>query len=245
MSILIAFSFLTRLPMPVGREVKEHELAQSSAWFPLVRLVLGALAAGSFNLLAPFFPLTINILLTLLILTGITGALHLDGFMDTLDGLGCSGNSEKKLAVMRDSHVGAYGAAGGAFLVLFKLIALLELAQAGIALLPVLTAMAAVSRWSMVIALYKSKYPRPKGLGRAFVEYVSVREAAAATLIVTAALYFLATGYLRTLPPLLVYTLGMKQFFLLKLGGVTGDTLGFINETTEVLFLLLILLWPL
>ncbi len=244
MPILLAFSFLTRLPIPVRREIKERELASASAYFPLVGLVLAGGAAVIFKILTPFFPLAVNILLVLVFLAIITGGLHLDGFMDTLDGLGCGGDKEKTLSVMKDSRVGAYGAAGISFLVLFKFIVLFELTQAGAAFFPMFAAMLVVSRWSMVTALYKSKYPRSQGLGRAFVEYVSVREVAVSSLITITAMYFLSYDYLYTLPLFIIYVLLIKRFFTKKLGGITGDTLGFINEVAEVLFLLVAFFGP-
>ena len=110
--ILIAFQFLTIIPLPFGFRCEKEDLGRSTAFFPLVGLAIGGLLAGANWLISPWIarPLCDALLITLLAL--ITGALHLDGLADVCDGLAARGGRERFLAVMKDSQVGAVGAVG-------------------------------------------------------------------------------------------------------------------------------------
>ncbi len=243
MSLFTAFVFLTRLPIPVKGEIKESTLASSTAYFPIVGLALG----GGMVLilrLTIFLPLTINIFLSLLFLVIVTGGLHLDGFMDTLDGLGCGGNRERILEVMKDSRVGAFGAVGVSLLILFKFLLVWELGMSGKDLLPLLISMAVVSRWSMVLVMYKNTYPRLKGgLGRAFIEQITLKELLISTFLSLAIFhYFFNYSAIYFLLVIAFVSFLIRYYFKSKLGGVTGDVLGFTNETMETVFLLINLL---
>ena len=101
--ILIAFQFLTIIPLPVTVRCDKEDLGRSTAFFPLVGLIIGALLAGANWLIAPWLarPLCDALLITLAVL--ITGALHLDGLADVCDGLAARGGRERFLAVMKDS----------------------------------------------------------------------------------------------------------------------------------------------
>lgn len=243
MELLAAFIFLTRLPLPFKGELKSATLAASTAFFPLVGLVLGGLLAGIFYLLLLFLPLSISLISILILYVLFTGALHLDGFMDTLDGLGCNGDREKKLAVMKDSRVGAFGAAGVSLLFLLKFFLLWELGQK-VSLIPLIIVLPALSRWSMVIAMFRSSYPRREGgVGQAFVELISLREISLATFSAGAILWcFFAYQVWYFFIVILLFALLQKYYFKKQLGGVTGDMLGFINETSEICFLFLALM---
>ena len=242
MELLAAFIFLTRLPLPFKGELKNATLAASTAFFPLVGSVLGGTLAGIFYLLLLFLPLSISLVTILILYVLFTGALHLDGFMDTLDGLGCRGDRKKKLAVMKDSRVGAFGATGVSLLFLLKFFLLWELGQK-VNLIPLIIVLPALSRWGMVIVMFRNSYPRREGgVGQAFVEMVSQREILIATFWIAIILWSFFTyqgGYF--LIGILLFSLLQKCYFKKHLGGVTGDMLGFINETNEICFLFLIL----
>ena len=91
------------------------------ATFPLAGLVLGALLVGLDRLLSlTTFPLATRNILLVVALVALTGGLHLDGLMDTCDGLIGGHNAQQRLNIMRDSHVGSYGVLGGVCVVLLK-----------------------------------------------------------------------------------------------------------------------------
>lgn len=116
-----AWIFLTKLPaFPLPKATKE-DWGRITPYFVLIGLILGlivtafALLINSLNL-----PVLFSSLLVLLIWVLVTGGFHLDGLMDTFDGIGCK-EEERKIEAMKDSRVGAIGLLAGVFVILFKL----------------------------------------------------------------------------------------------------------------------------
>ena len=237
----LAWQFLTILPGRIkDAEIGHRDLGRSAAYYPLVGLLLGMILWGTFGLLSHAFPRTLCDGLTILLLVILTGALHLDGLADTLDGLAAGQSAAERLQIMRDHRVGTFGAVGLILILGIKFLALNSLPEEvlGKTLLVAL----ALSRWSMVQLIYRAPYARPEGgLGKIFKENVQKREmilATAFSLIVAVflfrfwgALLWLAVGF---------SALGIQVFFKRKIGGITGDVLGAANEVHEVLGLLLI-----
>ena len=116
--LILAVRFLTIVPVP-GREAAGPEaLGRAAWWFPAVGLALGACLVAADQLFAVVFPPLLGSILLVSLWKILTGGIHLDGLADVLDGL--SGrDADRRLAIMRDSHIGVFGAAG---LVLFVLL---------------------------------------------------------------------------------------------------------------------------
>ncbi|MDO9299738.1 MAG: adenosylcobinamide-GDP ribazoletransferase, partial [Anaerolineales bacterium] len=113
-SIIAAFQFLTIFPALIKRMFTPQEMARAVGWFPLMGVVLEALLFGMNHVARLVFPETISAALTLIAWVLLTRAFHLDGFMDTCDGLFGGFTPERRLEIMKDSRVGAFGVAGGA-----------------------------------------------------------------------------------------------------------------------------------
>src|SRR6185369_2088474 len=107
---LVAFQFLTIVPLPFAVRCEQEDLGRSMSFFPLVGLALGALLAGADFLLAPLLPRGVADLVLIVLLSVVTGGLHLDGLSDVCDGLAARGSRQRFLEVMKDSRVGAVGA---------------------------------------------------------------------------------------------------------------------------------------
>ena len=125
-----ALSFLTVLPVGGGRPLAARQISHSRAYYPAVGLLLGLLLVGlerGASLVLPP-PLTAAILLAAL--AAATRALHLDGLMDICDGVFGGHTRERRLEIMQDSRVGAFGVAGGGVILLWKYAALLSLLTA-------------------------------------------------------------------------------------------------------------------
>src|SRR2546423_7712403 len=188
--LVTALSFLTRLPLPaLSRRQSAHVRgpAEAMATFPLAGLVLGALLVGLDRLLSlTAFPLPTRNILLVVALVALTGGLHLDGLMDTCDGLIGGHNAQQRLNIMRDSHVGSYGVLGGVCVVLLKVGALGAVPNSARVVALLLTPM--LGRWSLVLAAALFPPARPSGLGAAFRAGVTPpRLAAAAVTCVVAA----------------------------------------------------------
>ena len=168
-TLLTAFQFLTRFPIKI-RGFKEELLPASTVYFPLVGLTLGSCLVGLEYGLSPFLPPTIVAIIQVAFLALITGGLHIDGFADTFDGLGCVKTAEERLRVMKDSRIGTIGALALVFLVLFKINSLIFLDQSiklyAILIFPM------ISRWTMVLVIFISSKKEHIGLGSKFQEKI-------------------------------------------------------------------------
>lgn len=251
---LVAFSFLTIFKVNAGEGAfssGENSLARSAAFFPLVGALIGCLLAAVDVLFSRLFPLPVASVIVLAAGAFFTAGLHLDGFADTVDGLGAwlKDGKEKALEVMKDSRSGALGVLGIVFLVLLKyglLVAISgHLRSLSLFLMPV------TGRWLLVAAGKIYPYARrTPGLGENFAGRVSAREVAVATfflLVLTAAGVFAAGSI--AYRPLYQFAaagfgaaaaggLGISFFLARCFGGMTGDTLGAVSELGEVFFLL-------
>ena len=240
-SFSLAWQFLTILPWRKSdQEITPQLLGRSMAYYPAIGLLLGVILWGAHWALSLLLPRALCDGLVLLLLVILTGALHLDGLADTLDGLASGKEPEERLRIMKDHRVGTFGVVGLVLVLGLKFLALHSMLNrdAGRALLVALT----LSRWSMVQLTYRAPYTRREGgLGLPFKENLKKREmvvAMATSLAVSifvlrfwGAMLWLAVG---------IYTLFFQSFFEKKIGGITGDILGAVNETNEVLALILI-----
>lgn len=235
-AFLHALQFLTRLGF-WRVEFDQRAFGFSPIFFPLVGFLLGLIWLGLYYLFSLFFPSVVTAALLVVSMAILTGGLHLDGFMDTVDGVFSGRPRLQKLEIMRDSRVGAFGVLGLACLLLLKFSLLEALLQKNV--LYILAAVPALSRWGMVYALARFPYARQQGLGCLLASCTGSRELILAT--------FWALGAATTAGPLGLILFfaawllahGMASYLNRQLGGLTGDTYGFINETLEVLLLFL------
>ena len=240
-SFFLAWQFLTILPGWISeQEVSPPLLGRSTAFYPLVGLLLGLILWAAYWVFSLAFSRTVCDGLVLLVLVLITGAFHLDGMADTLDGMAAGKSAEERLLIMKDHRVGTFGVVGLIMILGIKFLALNSLPDEILG--KSLAAALILSRWSMVQLIYRAPYARPEGgLGKVFKENVKGREMilATATSLIFAVLLLRLWGALLWLI-IGVVTLGIQALFKRKIGGVTGDVLGAANEVNEVLALLLI-----
>jgi adenosylcobinamide-GDP ribazoletransferase len=242
LSFLAALQFLTSIPLPGRREASPEELGRSTAYFPLVGLIIGLVLAGLNWLLSLILPPAVVSALLLVSLVVITGALHLDGFSDTCDGIAGHKPVEERWRVMRDSHTGAFGVIGIALLLLVKYASMNSIPPALMA--ATLIFMPVASRWAMVYAIFVYPYARPSGLGTAFKQntrWLRFTVATLITLAVSVALFpfFSIMGFL-LIAGIWVVTVILSTYLKHKFSGLTGDTYGAINEVAEATALILV-----
>lgn len=207
--------------------------------FPVVGLLLGLVLFGLDRLLSLFLPpILINVLLVVALVI-MTGALHLDGFIDTCDGLSVKSAVSDKLRVMRDSRVGAFGIVGGSCLILAKFAALVALPEgiraSALILMPIL------GRWGMVYAIYAFPLARSEGMGWAIKQKANLNGIALASLFsLIMALLLLQWWAVALLAVLCLVLLMLSKYLCSRFGGLTGDSYGAINEFAEVTVLILV-----
>jgi adenosylcobinamide-GDP ribazoletransferase len=235
MGFLAALQFLTILPPLVRRSLTARELGAAVGWFPFIGLLLGlALALGD-ALLGLFLPLPAMSALLLVLWVVLTGALHLDGFLDSCDGLFGGWTPEKRLEILRDERVGAYALAGGVLLLLVKFSALLSLSPRR----EVLILAPIFGRWCMSLAVVAFPYARPDGLGRRMKDNAGWLGAALASAISFGAAWIVGRqAGLATMGIAILVTLVVARFAMKRIPGLTGDIYGAINEIVEVVVLL-------
>ena len=122
-----ALSFLTVLPVGSGRPLAARQISHSRAFYPAVGLLVGLLLVGLERGVSPVLPPPLTAAILLAALAAATRALHLDGLMDICDGVFGGHTRERRLEIMQDSRVGAFGVTGGVVILLWKYAALLSL----------------------------------------------------------------------------------------------------------------------
>jgi len=235
--LLVAIRFLTIVPVGRGGELAPCDLGRSMLFFPAVGALLGLALAGAYVELNRYLPALAASAIVVIVSTALTGGLHLDGLADTFDGFYAGRSREKTLEIMKDSRIGVMGAAA-----LFSVLLLKTSLLAGLptgAAPAVLVAMPAVGRWSLVLGAHRSPCARADGLGRVFIEGVGRLELLAAT-VVTACLgvALLQWAGAAACVSAALATYGTVKYAARRIGGVTGDILGAINEASETIVLL-------
>ena len=225
-----SIGFLTIFPVPHVAMSPTHT-QRSLALFPLVGAGLGALLGGLGIVLSHILPA--GPIAALLIAAGalVSGGLHLDGLMDTADGLYGGRSPEQRLTIMRNSRVGAFAVIAGGVAILCQFACLSELT--GHARFTALVIAAAMSRWAMLLALVIFPAARISGAG-ATVHAAATRTAGiAGTLFVI--LLALVSGQLGViaLAASTAVVLGCGHLLTRHLGGLTGDSYGAIAVISE------------
>jgi adenosylcobinamide-GDP ribazoletransferase len=226
-----AVAFLTRLPVG-GGALTAAQLSRSALWFPAVGLLVGGVMAGVHALAGTVLDATPATVLALLAAMLVTGALHEDGLADAADAIGAHVPRERRLEILRDSRVGAYGALALVFCVLFALAVLAPLDDGDF--LRAALVGHAVGRWSILPQSLLLPAARPDGAG------ALMRAGTATTAVATA--YTIAIALVAGRPAAGAVALGVAALltalgvvlFRRTLGGATGDTFGALVKVVEL-----------
>ncbi len=192
--------------------------------------MLGAATAALDAVLRVVFPIPVATVVDLAFLAVASGGLHLDGLADATDGLFAGGDRERRLAAMRDSRTGAFGAVSVTLVLLLEFAALSVVASGDRAIALILAA--TLSRWAMSLAVWAFAAARALGLGAAFAREVTVVD-----IVIASATMGVIVG---AVAPMLVggtgvlvaggLALGVGSFAVARVGGLTGDVYGAIGE---------------
>lgn len=234
--ILTALQFLTILPLRTASAPSERDFAGAISAFPLAGLFIGGALVLVNTALSPLFgALAVNAI-TVLALTVFTGGLHLDGLADTVDGM-CGGKDrERVLEIMRDSRIGAMGTLSMVFSVLMKIMLLNEIP--GRPMAAALLLMPVCSRWSMVPAMYLFKYARTEGKAGIFFRNTGIKQVLISAVLAAApAIWLLKSRGMILMAVTVAAALLAGRFISSRIGGLTGDGLGAVNEIGEMAFL--------
>ncbi len=233
MPFLVAIHLLTIVPVKHRRRYSPAEMGRSLAFFPIVGALIGLLLWGLDLLLTLFLPVMLVNVLLFATLAIVTGALHLDGFIDTCDGLAARGSRSEKLEAMKDSGVGAVGVVAVCFMLLAQI--------ASFATLPdevrvsALIAMPLLSRWTMACVVWTFPPARKEGLGWAVRQQAGWKGVLIA-VIITLGISWVVVGWwgILLVGGLSIIALVLGQYFSATFGGLSGDTYGAVNEVIQL-----------
>ena len=238
---LVAVGFFTRIPVPKSIFVDQNKLNRASRYFALVGLCVGVISAITLAFFVQFLPASIAVLLSMIASVLLTGAFHEDGLADTADGFGGGWTVADKLKIMKDSRLGSYGAIALILALLLKWQLLTTLASSHI-IKAVATLLLAHTLSRVVAAsfIFTERYVRD----------TEGKSKPLATKQTKSDLWFLLTSGLIVVAffpwsqmiilalVLLLLRLLLVHFFERQIGGYTGDTLGAVQQISEIVIYL-------
>lgn len=241
--LLNAIRFLTVVPTPHADGAPAPDwLARAMKYFPLVGAGIGVASAMVFVIACHIWSPLIGAILAVTTSLALTSALHEDGLADTADAFGGGWTIEKRLAIMKDSRIGTYGALALGLGCALRIAALAALPiWAGAA---ALIAMHAAARAMPAFVMNRLVYAGETSAMKVSYADTPVRREAMTFLLVTAAIAALPLALLSFKAVILGTLLGAALGALLArsakrlIGGYTGDVLGAIEQLFEIGFLL-------
>jgi adenosylcobinamide-GDP ribazoletransferase len=250
---LSAVSFLSVIPAGPGGAFDPRLLSRSLAFFSIVGGLFGGVLALFAAALLRFLSPLVSAVLTVAAWTAFSGALHLDGLADTADAFGGSRDRKRRLAIMKDSRIGTFGAVAVCLILLVKTVLLAELGGGGGRALSILfgglpsalVLSPVIGRTVMAAAIALFPSAKITGLGSAFKAHCRAVDVVVCALIAAAiAVVFRGVWGLALFAGVgaagLLAAAGLSR----GLGGLTGDSYGALCEGSEVLSLLALVFLP-
>lgn len=257
-------SFLTIIPFNRKWPADTPNIRNVIFWFPIVGLLIGLLLAVIYLPLSKIIPLSVADAIILIFYIFLIGGLHLDGFADTCDGLFGGRDKENRLRIMRDSSIGSFGVIGLICLIGAKYLCFSSICKGSLIKIDFLTIfsdsfinpdsdtycrlekciilflMPSIGRWAQTLGASVSEYARD---GESGTGMFIIQNAKPGHVICSAGMPFLLMFFfcggkgLGLLCAICILSLMFVRFVKSKIGGMTGDTLGALNEITELAFL--------
>ncbi len=228
------FAFMTRLPVSIQKGDFDT-LPKTAPFFPIVGLVIGIVMVG---IAAGLNAVGIDSggVRMILILMGyylLCGGIHLDGVADLWDGMNCGGDKEKIFQAMSDSNVGSFAVVGLIFVAGVAAMGAYNATLLSLFLFPIVGRVMGL----LVISIHPAA--KETGLGKPMIDYCGKRTAVFA-LVILASIAWVMPASLVAYGVIALLYLAKFRPFLKRIGGITGDGIGFTIETTQWLFLLFI-----
>lgn len=237
---VLALNILTVIPLRPAALPEKNALRAAVSFFPLIGWLLGTLGLALAIALDRFLPEQISNVFLVTYFVLFTGALHLDGLADTVDGLFGGRKPSERLAIMRKSDIGAFGSVAVALLLIFKLTFLQALT--GYLRYSAILAAPILSRWTVVLLCFLFTPARRRGFGKLIIGQVNRAQLALASVFLLPLGLILVWLNPKTLVIFILPFISLLLAFYLqrRFTGLTGDHLGFSIEIQEVLCLLLL-----
>jgi adenosylcobinamide-GDP ribazoletransferase len=232
-AFLLMLSFFTRIPIGHRVAYSDERFIKGIVLFPLTGLVVGIFLVVPKFLNISSKPVESILIIMLYLL--LTGAIHIDGLADSLDGLLSNRDQSKILEIMKDSRIGAFGAIGLIvyFLILFSTFQIVDFKW--LFLTPF------IGKVNGFISAGTSGYARSEGgMGKLFIEGIHSGMASLYGIISIVVSYAVlgSFGVMACLMTLMT-TMALSKAIVRKIEGMTGDTIGLIIEVSQCVFLLI------
>lgn len=250
-SVLLAFQFFTVLPVHKEIPLTKTTITGMFAFLPWIGAIMGSLVAASIYGLTEWTASS-EVLLAFVVIglfALFTGGLHLDGFIDMGDAYFSYRDREKRLEILDDPRVGAFGVMSVLFLVLGKFVVLHELFVQDKLSLWSLLFIPLITRVGMSFYFMSMKCSKEKGVAYFFRTHIKPRMLVSlmlVTLIISvSSVVFMTGNFIVPLVLLVVLAIALlvfRQFTLRNFGGVSGDLLGASIEGMEVVLWVTLLL---
>ena len=238
-----ALMFFTRIPCPKWVDHSAEYLNKSSKYFPVVGIIVGSISAITYWLFQLIFPADIALLFGIIASILATGAFHEDGFADVCDGFGGGWTKEKILLIMKDSRLGTFGVVGIGLILLLKWSALKYFPIN--TLVVALISGHAISRLNAVSLIFTDQYARDDDSGKSKPLATKMSPGALLFAIIfglAPLALFNNINILLVVLPLFLLRWYFSRYFKKWIGGYTGDCLGAVQQVSEVVFYLSLLL---
>lgn len=237
--IKASIAFLTRLPLPRGAPVAGVDVARAAWAFPLAGALIGLIGGVVYALahklgLPPWPAAGLGVAATMLA----TGCLHEDGLADTVDGFGGGATRERKLEIMGDSRIGAYGVCALILSILLRVAALAALAQSSL-VVPALIAAHGAARAALPV--FMAMVPPTRSDGSSFAAGHPAQERLIVAIVLGVLILLLCLGPalgIAALIAVLIVIAAMTWLTFSQIGGQTGDVLGALEQASEIVILL-------
>ena len=242
--ISIALVFLTRIPLTSSINFSQKNLNQASRYFPLIGWLIGLICALIFVISNVVLPSDISILFSMLVGVFITGCFHEDGLADTCDGLGGGWEKQQKLDIMKDSRIGAYGAISLWFVFTIKLMLLTSLVDISISALLIAIIIAhPLSRAVSTAMIYFLPYVgnAESSKVKPFADSLEKRDLIVSSFIGLSSLLLVSDAAMWIVLSLLFFLWVIRKFLNSQIQGITGDTLGAVQQISEIIIYLVLL----
>lgn len=250
-ALCAAITFYTRIPLPQTLIIDEQSFYKASKYLTLVGWLVGCSQAIVFVVLQWFLPVRVCVVLTVIAGILITGALHEDGFIDCCDAFGAGKDKDETLRIMKDSHIGAYGLIGYSALLFLKIELFAGMAEWDTSLV-IFGCIAAQSLSRLMAFWFIATEPyarlddessKSKMLVSGVFEHREILLAVCCGLL---PLLFLQSLWLLVVTGIFLVLLkrSLSAYFVQRISGYTGDCLGAVQQISEVLvYMSIVLIW--
>lgn len=229
-NLRVAISFMTRIPV---RHKHEPNIGAAAPWFPVVGVIVGTITGTTAWAISQFCTPLVGAAVGVCVGLLVTGAFHEDGLADVADAFVGGWTNEERLRILKDPLHGTYGVAAISGSIAIRIIALGSISPKHMIAYSI--AAHCIARASALFLMLNSAPATQTGLGADYVQRLP-RMNAIISIALSIGFCFLITQSKMIVCFLLVtlFTFIVRQWSKRKIGGITGDVLGTVEQVSEI-----------